>query len=100
VWGYNTANSNAVVLLQGSLPVTLPSGSIQTNVDNSGNFSPVPQFPAIPDAVTPFAYSVVYCMSTYAGTGFIPGSSDNWNATGVVTTQQDVFAMPATPQTA
>lgn len=99
VWTVNAAGT--IGLAQGPIPVALPSGSIQPNVDNSGNFSLLPQWPELPDTLTPFAYSIVYLTSSYAGTGFIPGVSDNWNATGVVTTQQDVMlGLPATPQTA
>ncbi|MBV8049122.1 MAG: hypothetical protein JO171_18385 [Paludibacterium sp.] len=93
-------SAGAVGLVQGPVPPSLPSGSIGTNVDSNGNFTAPPQFPGLPDSMTPFAYSVVTIGSTYAGTGFIPGSSDNWNATGVTTTQQDVgLGLPQIPQT-
>lgn len=98
VWTVNAAGT--VGLVQGPLPPSLPSGAIGTNVDASGNFIVPPQFPMLPDTLTPFAYSVVAVGSTYAGTGFIPGSSDNWNATGLTTTAQDVAMLPQTPQTA
>jgi len=92
--------AGTVGLIQGPIPVSPTSVSLQTNVDDNGNWSLLPQFPAIPDTWTSFAYSVVRLASTYAGTGFIPGISDNWNATGVTTTQQDLFSTPASPQTA
>lgn len=98
VWALTAAG--AVALVQGPIPVSPTSVSLQTNVDDSGNWSILPAFPGIPDTLTPFAYSVVRLASTYAGTGFIPGISDNWNATGVTTTQADVFTLPASPQTA
>lgn len=96
VWVLNAAGT--VGLIQGPLPVSPASVSLQTNVDDNGNWSLLPQFPAIPDTWTPFAYSVVRLTSAYTGTGFIPGISDNWNATGVVTTQQDLFSTPTSPQ--
>lgn len=96
VWTVNAAG--VIGLAQGPIPVSPTSVSLQTNVDDSGNWSLLPQFPALPDNVTPVAYSVVRLASTYAGTGFIPGISDNWNATGVTTTQQDLFGLPASPQ--
>lgn len=97
VWTLTAAG--VVGLVQGQVPVSLPSGAIGTNIDSNGNFTAPPQLPSIPDTLTPFAYSVVTVASTYAGTGFIPGSSDNWNATGITTTQQDLsYGLPATPQ--
>lgn len=98
VWTVNAAGT--VGLVQGPLPPSLPSGAIGKNLDSSGNFTAPPQFPSLPDSLTPFAYSVVAVGSTYAGTGFIPGSSDNWNATGLTTTAQDVAVLPQQPQTA
>jgi hypothetical protein len=98
VWTLNAAG--AVGLVQGPLPPSLPSGAIGTNLDSNGNFTAPPQFPSLPDTLTPFAYSVVAVGSAYAGAGFIPGSSDNWNATGLTTTAQDVFVLPQVPQTA
>lgn len=92
--------AGAVGVVQGSIPVSPTSLGTQTNVDDSGNYSLLPQFPSIPDTLTPFAYVVVRLASTYAGTGFIIGSSDNWNATGVTATTQDIATLPASPQTA
>lgn len=96
VWTVNAAGT--IGLAQGPMFPSLPSGAIQKNVDASGVFTAPPQFPYLPDTLTPIAYSVIAMASTYAGTGFIPGSSDNWNATGVVNTVQDVFVLPAQPQ--
>lgn len=98
VWTVNAAG--AVGLVQGPLPPSLPSGAIGKNLDSSGNFTAPPQFPILPDTLTAFAYSVVAVGANYAGTGFIPGSSDNWNATGLTTTAQDVSTLPQQPQTA
>jgi hypothetical protein len=97
VWTLTAAG--VVGLVQGPIPVNLPSGAIGTNMDLNGNFTAPPQFPELPDTLTPFAYIVVSVGTTYAGTGFIPGSSDNWNATGITTTEQDLsYGLPATPQ--
>ena len=98
MWAVNAAG--VVALVQGPVPVTATTVITITNVDDSGNFSLVPQMPPLPDTFTPFAYMIVRLQSTYAGTGFIAGSSDNWNATGVVTTTQDLFSLPAFPQIA
>ena len=85
---------------QGPLPVQAGTTGAPTNVDDSGNWTAAPQFPAIPDTLTPVAYTLIRGQSTLAAAGFIYGTS-NWNATGVViTTPQNVMALPATPQTA
>lgn len=85
---------------QGSLPVSPTTAGTQTNVDDSGNWSTPPQFPSLPDTLTAVSYVVVRAASTYAGAGFLFGSA-NWNTTGItVTTPQDVFQLPAAPQTA
>ena len=94
-----TLNAAGVVgVVQGPIPISATTVSLQTNVDDSGNWAYPPQFPAIPDTLTPFGYTVVRLASTYAGTGFLAGTSDNWNATGVTCTQQDLFSLPAFPQ--
>ena len=101
IYVWTLTNAGVVGLVQGPVPVSLPSGAIGTNLDSSGNFTAPPQFPSLPDTLTPFAYQVVAVGATYVGTGFIPGSSDNWNATGLTVTAQDLsFGLPATPQTA
>lgn len=96
VWTLDASGN--VGLAQGPLPVQAGTTGTVTNVDDSGNLSGALLFPSIPDTATPFAYMVVKTTSSYAGTGFIPGSSDNWNATGVTTTTADVFALPPSPQ--
>ena len=96
MWAVNAAG--AVVLVQGPTPVTATTVITVTNVDDLGNYSLVPQMPPLPDTFTPFAYMIVRLQSTYAGTGFVAGSSDNWNATGVVASTQDLFSLPAFPQ--
>lgn len=89
-------------LAQGPLPVSAGTVGTVTNMDSAtpGNVVTAPQFPALPDTLTPVAYFIAKISSNYAGTGFIPGSSDNWDATGVVATAVDVIALPAVPQTA
>lgn len=98
LWCVNAAG--VVSLVQGPVPVQPGSVTVVTNVDDSGNYGLVPQFPGLLDTQTPFAYMIVRLQSTYAGTGFVPGASDNWNATGVVTTTADTFDIPSVPQTA
>lgn len=85
---------------QGPLPVSPTTTGTQTNVDDSGNYSFMPQFPSIPDALTAVSYVVVRAQSTYAGSGFIFGTA-LWNTTGIViSTPQDIMTLPAVPQVA
>jgi hypothetical protein len=98
LWGVNAAG--VVSLYQGPMPVQPGSVATVTNVDDNGNYTVIPPLPTVPDTITPIAYMFVRLQSTYAGTGFVPGISDNWNATGVVTTTADVFSLPSIPQTA
>ncbi len=92
--------SGNVGVAQGSLPVSPTTTGTQTNVDDNGNWSSPPQFPALPDTLTAIGYVVVRATSSYAGTGFLFGSA-NWNTTGInCSTPQDVVALPAVPQTA
>ena len=95
VWGLTSAG--ALKVIQGPLPVQAGTTGVVTNVDDSGNWSLTPQFPAVPDDICPIAYTVVRATSSYAGTGFRFGS-DAWNTTGIVLATQDLFALPAVPQ--
>ena len=91
-----TASKAAVVVwaLNASGTVKCMQGPI---VDYDGtNYTPMPQFPAIPDDVTPFAYQVLKAAST-AGT--ITFGTSNWNATGFTNTIVNVFVLPEHPQT-
>jgi hypothetical protein len=98
VWTLDAAGNYG--LAQGALPVQAGTVSAPTTVDDGGNWTAVPQFPAIPDTLTPVAYMIVRATSAYAGVGFLPGSAV-WNTAGIViTTPQSVFALPASPQTA
>ena len=66
--------------------------------DAAGNITDAPQFPVIPDTLTPFAYSTHRTTSALAGT-WTPGSS-NWNATNmIVPTPVNVACLPARPAT-
>jgi hypothetical protein len=62
----------------------------------SGSFNRAPEFPALPDTVAPFAYSVHKAGSTTSGTWTF--GSSNWNATGVTHAVQDVMELPSRPQ--
>ena len=66
IWTLDSAGN--VGLAQGPLPVSPTVTGTQTNVDDSGNFSAPPQYPAIPDILTPFAYSVIRAASIAAST--------------------------------
>ena len=92
--------SGTVGVAQGQLPVSPTTTGTQTNVDDSGNYTAyLPQFPAIPDTLTPIAYTVVKLTSSASVNGFLFGTG-NWNATGVTATTVDLFDLPSAPQTA
>jgi len=87
-----------VGVAQGPVPVQPTTLATVKSVDDSGNFNFIPQFPAIPDTLTPFAYVVVRTQSTIAASGFVFGTT-NWNATGVVIAgSDDIAVLPAVPQ--
>lgn len=81
VWTVNSAGT--VALYRGET----------TGLDASGNFVDVPEFPALPDTVVPFAYIVV---KNNTGANLTIGTS-NWSAfTSAVT--QNVSVLPSRPQ--
>ena len=65
--------------------------------DAAGNITDAPQFPVVPDTLTPFAYSTHRAASTVVGT-WTPGGS-NWNATGMTSTPHNIAALPDRPAT-
>lgn len=71
-------------------------------VDVSGKFSIAPpQFPALPDTLTPFAYSIhrgnpVGSVTPLAGVWTFGVSL--WNVAGITHTLADLIAMPNRPQ--
>lgn len=73
----------------------LVRGTVET-LDASGVFVNAPQFPAIPDTLCPFAYTVHKAGATTVGTWTLGVS--NWNATGLTHAVQDLIAMPNRPQ--
>lgn len=84
VFGYNAAGT-----------VKVAQGSVE-DLDVSGNFITLPEFPAIPDDFCPFGYLLIQCDSTASTWTF--GSSNQASATGVTYTRQDVMTMPTRPQ--
>ena len=91
VWCLNAAS--AIKVVQGPL-----SGA--NSVDDSGNWINPPQFPAIPDTLTPISYSVVRAASTASAAGWLLGTNNFASVTGItVATAVDIALLPATPQT-
>lgn len=91
-----TASKARVVVwgLKSGGTVAVEEGPI---VDYDGtNYTPMPQFPNIPNDFCPFAYQVLKAAST-AGT--ITFGSSNWNATGFTNTIVNVAMLPEHPQT-
>lgn len=93
------ANFGTVVLwcLDAAGNVKCVKGSTEA-LDASGNFGCAPQFPILPDTLTPFAYSVHKAGATTVGTWTFGVSL--WNATGMSHAAQDILALPTRPQIA
>lgn len=93
-----TANKGRCVVwcFDSSGNVRVVAGPV-VDLDSAGEFTLAPEFPAIPDTLTPFAYTLHRAGSTLSGT-FTFGSS-NWNTTGMTHTVVDVLMLPARPQT-
>jgi hypothetical protein len=92
-----TANQGCVLLwlINKSGTVGVAQSAV-IDLDESGNFKKVPDFPYYDeDTWCPFAYQVLKAGST-AGT--ITIGSSNWNATGFTNAIQNVIGMPARPQ--
>lgn len=86
VWGLNASGT-----------VSLYQGSIE-DVDGDTDTAKIyPQFPAIPDTITPFAYTIYQTDGTSAAAGLRPGT-DNWNASGLTVTHVNLMTMPDRPQ--
>lgn len=77
VWAIDAANN--VKLFQGDEG---PAGSML-------------EFPALPNDVAPFAYSIHKGGSTVVGTWTV--GSSNWNATGMTQVVQDICEIPTRP---
>lgn len=82
--------------VDGSGTVKVLQGGIG-KCDAAGNITDAPQFPVIPDTLTPFGYSTHRGASTVVGT-WTPGSS-NWNATGMTSTAYNIATLPDRPAT-
>jgi hypothetical protein len=85
VWAYNS--SGAVKCMMGRIE----------SLDSAGNFLVPPQFPAVPDTVTPFAYQILKAGST---AGNIVFGTSNWNATGFTNAIVNILTLPERPQVA
>lgn len=82
--------------LNGSGTVSLYQGSVE-DVDGDTDVAKVyPQFPSIPDSVTPFAYTIYQTTGASSASGLKPGT-DNWNATGLTATHVNVSVLPQRP---
>jgi hypothetical protein len=85
VWAFDSGGNVKVV-----------AGPI-VDLDSAGGYVLAPEFPSIPDSLTPFAYTLHKAGSTLSGT-FTFGTS-NWNTTGMTHTVVDVLMLPTRPQT-
>ena len=83
VWAYNS--SGTVKCLMGS----------RETLNAAGTFEEVPQFPAIPADVCPFAYQV---LKQYGQAATATFGTSNWNASGFTNAIVNVATLPARPQ--
>lgn len=85
VWALNA--SGTVKVMQGEV----------VDVDGTSDIREAAlQFPNIPNDVCPFAYMIYQTDGTSAAAGLRPGT-DNWNATGLTVTIQNVHILPSRP---
>lgn len=83
VWAYNAAGTVQCMM------------STVQDLDAGGSFKKRPEFPQIPNDVTPFAYQILKVDST--GSDVVFGTS-NWDATGFTNVIVDVLVLPNRPQ--
>lgn len=87
VWCLNS--SDAVVCFQGGI----------VELDGlTTTFLFTPEFPTIPDTVTPFAYQILKQVSDGSTADTSTFGTTNWNGTGFTNVIVDVFALPRRPQ--
>jgi hypothetical protein len=70
---------------------------VASSLDVNGSFVIAPQFPAVPDTMTPFAYQVLKAGATASASAIIFGTA-NWNATGFTNAIVNVAVLPDGPQ--
>lgn len=68
----------------------------KVTVDYYGTLSRQPEFPTVPNTLTPFAYQI--CKHYNQASTFTFGSS-NWDTTGFTGTPVDILVLPNKPQT-
>ena len=86
VWGLNASGT-----------VSVYQGSIES-VDGDTDVAKIyPQFPSIPDTVTPFAYTIFQTTGASSASGLGFGVA-NWNATGLTATHVNISTLPSRPQ--
>jgi hypothetical protein len=77
--------------------VSLYQGSVEGVDGDTDVAKAYPQFPAVPDSVTPFAYTIYQTTGASSASGLRPGTS-NWNAAGLTATHVNISALPTRPQ--
>ena len=91
------ANTACVYLFcsNAALAVKVIQGNIVTTTALNTYKDALPQFPAVPNTLVPFGYSVVQNGST--GSSWILGTGQ-WSATGITHLEVDILTMPDRPQ--
>jgi len=88
VYGYLEGGANGIA------SVKCMMGSIEA-LDTAGNFVRPPQFPLIPNNVTPFAYQV---LKQFASATSVTFGTSSWNATGFTNVIVHIAQLPIVPQ--
>jgi hypothetical protein len=90
VYGYLEGGANGIA------SVKCMQGSIE-NLDTAGAFTRPPQFPVIPNNVTPFAYQV---LKQFASATSVTFGTSSWAATGFTNVIVPIAQLPLQPQVA
>ena len=90
VYGYLEGGADGIA------SVKCMQGKKQT-LDSAGLFKMSPQFPNIPNNITPFAYQV---LKQYGSATSVTFGTSSWNATGFTNAIVHIAQMPLAPQVA
>lgn len=78
--------------------IVILHGEVQELDGLTTNFVIAPQFPDIPDDVTPFAYQILKAATDGSTADATVFATANWNATRFTNVIVDVFTLPRRPQ--
>lgn len=84
-----------VICLDSAGALKVVQGTI-VNYSDAGVFTDAPQFPVVPDTLTPIGYELVKVIST--GSAWTFGTSNQASQTGITKVLVDVMTLPPRPQ--